>query len=129
MFENEKRFNDIFKMFDEMFNSHFETNLGKWKSQTKVSEDGTTRITTYYKGSDPFEYKKPSGLTSLEKQLEIAIENEDFEMAVDLRDKIKNLKSNQKQIEQLEQELKQSINNQDFEKSIELRDKLKELKK
>jgi protein-arginine kinase activator protein McsA len=61
--------------------------------------------------------------------LEIAIENEDFEMAVDLRDKIKNLKSNQKQIEQLEQELKQSINNQDFEKSIELRDKLKELKK
>ena len=128
MFRNEKNFNDFFRAFDDIF-AQFDSRLGEWKSQTKVSEDGTTRITTFYRGGDPFEYKKPSGLTSLEKQLEMAIENEDFEMAVDLRDKIKNLKSNQKQIEQLEQELKQSINNQDFEKSIELRDKLKELKK
>jgi protein-arginine kinase activator protein McsA len=73
--------------------------------------------------------KKPSGLTSLQKQLEIAIENEDFEMAVELRDKIKKFETNQKQIEELEQELKQSIKDLNFEKSIELRDKLKELKK
>ena len=61
--------------------------------------------------------------------MEIAIENEDFEMAVELRDKIKKLETNQKQIEELEEELKQSIKDQNFEKSIELRDKLKELKK
>ena len=129
MFGNEKRFNEIFKMFDEMFNSNFEFNSGEWKSQTKVSEDGTTRITTYYKGGEPFGMKKPSGLQSLQKQLEIAIENEDFEMAVELRDKIKKLETNQKQIEELEKELKQSIKDQNFEKSIEIRDKLKELRK
>ncbi len=128
MFRNEKNFNDFFRAFDEMF-SQFDSRLGEWKSQTRVSDDGTTRITTYYKGNEPFEMKKPSGLTSLQKQLEIAIENEDFEMAVELRDKIKKFETNQKQIEELEQELKQSIKDLNFEKSIELRDKLKELKK
>jgi protein-arginine kinase activator protein McsA len=128
MFGNEKNFNDIFRAFDEMF-SQFDSRLGEWKTQTRVSDDGTTRITTYYRGNEPFEIKKPSGVKSLEKQLEIAIENEDFEMAVELRDKIKKLETNQKQIEELEKELKQSIKDQNFEKSIELRDKLKELKK
>lgn len=128
MFGNEKNFNDFFRAFDEMF-AQFDYHLGEWKSQTRVSDDGTTRITTYYRGSEPFDMKKPSGVKSLEKQLEIAIENEDFEMAVELRDKIKKLETNQKQIEELEKELKQSIKDQNFEKSIELRDKLKELKK
>jgi len=128
MFGNEKNFNDILRAFDEMF-AQFDSRLGEWKSQTKVSEDGTTRITTYYRGSKPFGTKKPSGVKSLEKQLEIAIENEDFEMAVELRDKIKKFETNQKQIEELKEELKQSIKDQNFEKSIELRDQLKELRK
>ncbi len=128
MFGNEKNFNDILRAFDEMF-AQFDSRLGEWKTQTKVSEDGTTRITTYYRGSEPFGTKKPSGVKSLEKQLEIAIENEDFEMAVELRDKIKKFETNQKQIEELEEELKQSIKDQNFEKSIELRDQLKELRK
>lgn len=128
MFGNEKNFNDILRAFDEMF-AQFDSRLGEWKTQTKVSEDGTTRITTYYKSSEPFGFKKPSGVKSLEKQLEIAIENEDFEMAVELRDKIKKFETNQKQIEELEEELKQSIKDQNFEKSIELRDQLKELRK
>jgi protein-arginine kinase activator protein McsA len=61
--------------------------------------------------------------------LEIAIENEDFEMAVELRDKINKFKTNQKQIEELEEKLKQLIKDQNFEKSIEIRDQLKELRK
>ena len=129
MFRNEKNFNDIFKMFDEMFFSQVDSQLGEWKTQTKLSEDGTTRITTYYRGNEPFGIKKPSGVKSLEKQLEIAIENEDFEMAVELRDKINKFKTNQKQIEELEEKLKQSIKDQNFEKSIEIRDQLKELRK
>jgi protein-arginine kinase activator protein McsA len=53
---------------------------------------------------------------------------EDFEQAVKLRDQIKNLGTNQEQIEKLELELKKSIEEQNFEKSIEIRDHLRKLK-
>ena len=65
----------------------------------------------------------------LKYQLNMAIENEDFESAVKLRDQIKNFESNQETIDKLELELKKSIEEQNFEKSIELRDQLKNLKK
>jgi len=105
----------------EQFNS---TN-GEWKTQTRVSDDGTYRITSYYYGNGADE---KSETRSLQKQLEDAIENEDFEKAVELRDRIKKLESNQKEIEKLELELKQSIKDQNFERSIELRDQLRKLK-
>jgi len=116
--------NDIFKMFDEMFEQFNSTN-GEWKTQTKVSDDGTYRITSYYYGNGADE---KSETRLLHKQLEDAIEREDFEKAVELRDQIKKLESNQKEIEKLELELKQSIKDQNFEKSIEIRDQLKKLK-
>ncbi len=95
-------------------------------SQTKVSDDGTYRITSYYYGNGADE---KSETRSLQKQLEDAIENEDFEKAVELRDKIKTLETSRKEIEELELELKKSIEEQNFEKSIKLRDKIKSLKK
>jgi protein-arginine kinase activator protein McsA len=58
----------------------------------------------------------------------LKIENEDFEKAVELRDQIKKLEINQKEINKLEEELKKSIEQQNFEKSIEIRDQLKKLK-
>jgi protein-arginine kinase activator protein McsA len=126
MFGNRRSYNDIFRAFDEMF-SQFDSLQGEWKTQTRVSEDGTTRITSYYYGNK--DDKSPnSGIQGLRSQLETAIENEDFEKAVELRDKIKNLESNQKEIEKLELELKQSVKDQNFEKSIEIRDQLKKLK-
>jgi protein-arginine kinase activator protein McsA len=64
----------------------------------------------------------------LKSQLNVAIENEDFESAVKLRDQIKNFESNQEVIDKLELELKNSIKEQNFEKSIELRDELKKLR-
>ena len=48
MFGNEKNFNDILRAFDDMF-AQFDSRLGEWKSQTKVSEDGTMKVTTYYR--------------------------------------------------------------------------------
>ncbi len=47
MFGNRRSYNDIFRAFDEMFNQFNPLN-GEWKTQTKVSEDGTMKITTYY---------------------------------------------------------------------------------
>ena len=123
MFGNRRSYNDIFRAFDEMF-TQLTPNNGEWKTQTKVSEDGTMKITTYYYDNS----KTNPTSKNLKQQLEIAIENEDFEKAVELRDKIKKMESNQKEIEKLELELKQSIKDQNFDKSIEIRDQLKKLK-
>jgi excinuclease UvrABC helicase subunit UvrB len=125
MFGNRRSYNDIFRAFDEMF-SHFDSPQGEWKSQSRVSDDGTIKVTTYYRGGDS---SKETGLESLKSQLERVIENEDFESAVKLRDQIKNFEKNQKTIEKLESDLKKSIENQEFEKSIQLRDQIKDLKK
>lgn len=127
MFGNRRNYNDVFKIIDEMF-EQFNLNNGGWKTHTRLSEDGTTRITTHYWGNDTTSPKSNGGVESLKAQLEDAIENEDFESAVKLRDKIKNLESNQEQIDNLELELKKSIKEQNFEKSIEIRDRLKKLK-
>ena len=125
MFGNEKNFNDILRAFDDMF-AQFDSRLGEWKSQTKVSEDGTMKVTTYYRSNEP---KKSKENTGLKHQLEMAIENEDFEKAVEIRDQIKKLESNQEAINKLEEELKQSIKEHNFERSIEIRDELKGLRK
>lgn len=123
MFGNRRSYNDIFRAFDEMFTQLTPSN-GEWKTQTKVSEDGTMKITTYYYDND----KTTPTSKNLKQQLETAIENEDFELAVKLRDQIKSLEVNQKEIQKLEMELKKSIEEQNFEKSIEVRDQLKKLK-
>jgi protein-arginine kinase activator protein McsA len=123
MFGNRRSYNDIFRAFDEMF-TQLTPNNGEWKTQTKVSDDGTTKITTYYYDNT----KSNPTSKNLKQQLEIAIENEDFEKAVELRDQIKKLDTNQKEVDKLENELRKSIEEQNFEKSIEIRDQLKKLK-
>jgi len=125
MFGNKRNYNDIFRAFDEMF-AQFDLTQGEWKSKTRVSDDGTMKVTTYYRGDSS---KSEEGIDRLKYQLNMAIENEDFETAVKLRDQIKNFESNQKDIDKLELELKKSIEEQDFEKSIDIRDQLKKLKK
>jgi len=123
MFGNRRSYNDIFRAFDEMFTQLTPSN-GEWKTQSKISDDGTMKITTYY-----YDNAKTNPTSkNLKQQLEIAIENEDFEKAVELRDQIKKLETNQKVIDKLEAELKKSIEEQNFEKSIEIRDQLKKLK-
>ena len=123
MFGNRRSYNDIFRAFDEMFTQLTPSN-GEWKTQSKISDDGTMKITTYY-----YDNAKTNPTSkNLKQQLEIAIENEDFEKAVELRDQIKKLDTNQKEVDKLENELRKSIEEQNFEKSIEIRDQLKKLK-
>jgi protein-arginine kinase activator protein McsA len=122
-----RNYNDVFRMIDEMFGQFdFRPMMGgEWKTQTKTSEDGTTKVTTHYWSNSG---SNTNDVEMLKAQLENAIENEDFELAVSLRDKIKNIETNKGTIEKLELELKQSIQEQNFEKSIEIRDRLKKLK-
>lgn len=140
MFRRRKNFNDIFGDFDSMF-SQFESmfgglptnnqtesgtdELGDWKKETYVSPDGKIFVTNFVRNG---ETNKSSGINSLKRKLQIAIEEENFEEAVKLRDEIKKYESNQDLINKLESELKKSIDEQNFEKSIEIRDQLKKLK-
>lgn len=105
---------------------------GEWSKSTYVSEDGKTKIVTITRGFDDSS-KKQSKISSndlpfLEKELSKSIESQDFEYAVELRDKIKHLKSNEKVLKQFEKELELAIKEQNFEKCIDLRDKIKSIK-
>jgi protein-arginine kinase activator protein McsA len=129
-------FNDFFRDFDKMmsqfdnqFNSTWKSNLDlkNWDKQVYENEDGSLQITTFTKKFKP-ESNDKNGLMKLKKQLEVAIESEDFESAVKLRDQIKNFEKNLKNLEKLELELKKMIDEQNFEKAIEIRDELKKLR-
>jgi excinuclease UvrABC helicase subunit UvrB len=140
---NRKKFNDLFgdfnfmfndfdAMFEGMMNKQSETGSdenGNWSKETYKSPDGSFLITSFVRtGGTPSKSNKSSGTDSLRTKLKIAIEEENFEEAVKLRDEIKKLESNQDTINKLELELKKSIEEQNFERSIELREELKKLK-
>lgn len=141
MFGRRKNFNDIFRDFDAMFgqfDSTFGINpsnlskengsdeLGDWTKETYSSEDGSVFITNFIRTGNPSPNKN-SSLDKLKTQLNLSIENENFEEAVKLRDQIKKFESNKEQLNKLQMELKKSILEQDFEKCIELREEIKKL--
>ena len=106
-----------------------------WTKESFESPDGSYRYTSFVKVIDLSDFynqdiddKKMSKEEYLTYKLQQAVENEDFEEAIKLRDQISNLKSNQEEIEKLELDLKEAIKSQDFEKAIKLRDELKKLK-
>jgi len=100
---------------------------GDYTKQSFVSEDGSLSITTFVRTNFTSKRKENDKLSSLKNKLESAVENQNFEEAVKLRDEIKKLEKNQGKIDTLKSELEQSIKDQNFEKSIELRDKIKNL--
>jgi hypothetical protein len=148
MFGRKRNFNDFFRdfdamfnQFDSMFNNHLNLNRtieegsdeqGNWIKETYKSEDGETVITNFIRTNDrqPNQRIKKGGnkIDMLNYQLEMAIENEDFESAVKLRDQIKSLEKNKEKIDSLESDLKLAIKEHNFEKAIEIRDELKKLK-
>ena len=109
---------------------------GEWTSESYTSPDGTWKSTVIYKsyyGSPDNLYKSnktssSNDLKKLKSQLEDAIEKQEFELAVELRDKIKTLEENKGKIGELESKLKEAIEKQEFETAIEIRDEIKKLK-
>lgn len=112
--------------------SSFDEN-GEWTKTTYTNSDGTTKIITIKKSNGDDETRKQSKVSSndlkfLEKELSRAVESQNFEYAVELRDKIKTLKNVVDEIKGLESQLKKAISEQNFELCIELRNKINELK-
>ena len=153
MFGRGDSFDDLFNELNNMFNSNpfggrrsmkFDSNKktgkdenGEWTEETFKSEDGSIIITNFIRtsgmDSDMMNlFKEPkrkySGAEGLKRELQSAIENEDYELAIKLRDMIKQRENNQETIDKLEEELKEVIQNQNFERAIEIREELRKLK-
>jgi protein-arginine kinase activator protein McsA len=144
MLRKKINFNNLFSEFDSLFEDfgsfsspyliRGKKNVesgndenGSWTKESFVSEDGSFQVTTIYKTSS--ETNKPSSETlDLKKQLESAVEKQDYESAAKLRDKIKSIESNKEKIKDLESKLNDSVKNQDFESAIKYRDEIKKLK-
>ena len=128
---NNFNFDDLMARYEKMMK---EFNNLDWKTNSFESPDGNYKYTSYVKVfdlSDIFDENKSKEMSKAEYlniKLERAIEMEDFEESVKLRDQIKNLETNQEEIQKLELELKESIKEQNFEKSIEIRDQLRKLR-
>ena len=121
---------DLMARYDKIMEDF---NKQDWTTNTFESPDGNYKYTRYVKVFDlsDLDNDNPKEMSKdeyLNIKLERAIEMEDFEEAVKLRDQIKNLGINKEMIENLELELKESIKEQNFEKSIEIRDQLRKLK-
>lgn len=123
-------FDELMAHYEKMMESFPKKN---WSEESYESPDGSYKVKSYLKIFDASDFSKIfdtkiSEEEDLKIKLNKAIEDENFEEAVKLRDKLKSLEVNQKEIEKLELELKEVIKTQNFEKAIEIRDELKKLK-
>lgn len=125
LFGNENFLNEVSSSVDED---------GEWTKKTISSEDGTYKSTVYYRtgfggGASPKKTNNPGNtIKQLKKELDVAVEKEDFQLAIYIRDRIKKLEENSGKIEDLENEMKEAIEKQDFERAIEIRNELNKLK-
>jgi len=135
LFRNFRNFDRLFKEFDEMFfekphlkNKEKIENItnedGDWEKRSYISDTGLFSYTFLTKKSN----KPTNEIEELKHELDKCVENQDFEKAVELRDKIKKLESNKEELLKLNKELNECIKKQDFENAIKLRDKIKSLK-
>lgn len=119
--------NEFDKMFDEMFSmrsNFFDEN--NWTKRTYKSPDG--RYSYTFMSNKLKDYNNTDELDILKNQLQKSVDEQDFEKAVELRDKIKSLEKNKEKISELEKKLSECVEKQDYEKAIEYRDKIKALK-
>ena len=115
------------KLLNELTNSDpFFGNLNNFEKKTYKSDDGliTFSYITNVKGN----LDKTDELFLLKQKLEIAVEEQKFEEAVELRDKIKSLGESKEKISSLKKELEECIKTQNFERAIEIRDEINSLK-
>jgi len=126
--------NSIFGGFTPMsFNGNSNTEEGidengKWAKQTFMSDDGSIYMTSFYRTGGNDTPNKLNKIDLLKMNLNDAIENEDFERAITIRDKIKKYEENGEKIAEMEKKLAKAIKSHNFEEAIKLRDELKEIK-
>jgi len=146
LFGKRKSLKEIMNELDEMigsFNHEFSSitdeepqsnegsdKNGGWKTETYTSPNGMFRyvITTTHRTPNKKSPEETDEISLLKKELQDCVERQEFERAVEVRDKIKNFEKNQDEIKNLQTKLDDAISNQDFESAIKLRDKLNKIK-
>jgi excinuclease UvrABC helicase subunit UvrB len=146
LFGNRKSLKEMMNELDEMigsFNHEFSSitneepqsnegsdKNGEWKTETYTSPNGIFRyvITTTHRTSNKKSLEETDKISLLKKELQDCVEKQEFERAIEVRDKIKKLEKNQDEIKKMQIELDEAIGKQDFESAIKLRDKLNKLK-
>ena len=104
----------------------FSNEFKKFRNSVRKTNDGLYTTVSFILSPD-FNENDNKELKYLKMKLEQSIKNEDFEEAVKLRDKIKQLKNNTPKIDNLKKELDIAIKEQNFERAIEIRDELKKI--
>jgi protein-arginine kinase activator protein McsA len=107
--------------------SGFDDN-GEWTKSTFKTDDGDFISVTVWRDVSIVGGNTNNSLEELELELGKAIESQNFEEAIKLRDLINNIKSNERVIKIFESDLEEAIKNQDFEKCVDLRNKIKDIK-
>jgi len=143
---NRKSLKEMMSELDEMIGSlnqefssisHDESEIkegsnenGEWKTETYTSPNGMFRyvITTTYGTPNKKSPKETDEISLLKKEIENYVENQEFEKAAEVRDKIKKLEKNKDEVKKLQTELDEVISKQDFESAIKLRDKINKMK-
>jgi protein-arginine kinase activator protein McsA len=114
------------KLFNELLSLDPYLNGDNWERKHYKSEDGSISFT--YITNKRGDLNKQDEVSLLKQKLKISVDEQNFEEAVELRDKIKNLEKNKEELIKLNKELDECVKKQDFENAIKLRDKIKELK-
>ena len=137
LFGNRKSLEEMLKELEAMLGAgfmggdplsfkKFKKTDGEWTSESYTSPDGTIKSTIIYSvGGTSNKKPKHDKVERLKDELKIAVENEDFLLAIKLRDMIKELEENKDLISDLQNKLKECIEKQDFEEAIKVRDELR----
>jgi hypothetical protein len=92
------------KLFNELWSSDPFFNGDNWERKNYKSEDGSISFT--YITNKRGDLNKQDEISLLKQKLDIAVDEQNFEEAVELRDKIKNLEKNKEELTKLNKELR-----------------------
>lgn len=127
-----REFNEFNKLFNELFNRDSFFNLdfdffnrNNLEKRTYNSSDGSFSFTVI---TDKRNKETNNEINELKNELELVIEDQNFERAAEIRDELKKLEENKNELISLNKELEECTKSQNFEKCIEIRDKIKSLK-
>lgn len=102
---------------------------GEWTKTTYESPDGSYSYTNFVRLSNNTSSKWNPKNEKLQKLLNKAVEEQNYEEAVRLRDEMRKNETFKEKLTSLKYELETAVKKQDYEKAIELRDTIKKLEK
>lgn len=140
---------DLFESFYNKITNKLTPTLGETKTESGTNEDGTkwfkttftshdgsystssyvttTKFDNQWTSTPTNNVESTSELNQLKNSLNKAVDNQNFEEAVKLRDLIQNYEKDSEKLNKLKFKLEEAISTQNYEEAIQLRDSIKKL--